>query len=353
MSHIVTDIIREDLKTISNSCSEELNLIVNSHVVLTGASGFVGKWLALSFLHARRELNGYGLIVLTCRNTKPLRQVLEDAGFTEGYELLESDVRSFPEEVIQNGSLLIHAATPASAALNDSNPLEMFDIIMAGQRRLLDLCSKKRSVRFLFLSSGAVYGSLPMDLVGVPETWLGAPDVTNPSNAYHEAKRAAELLGFTYGSRKGIDFVSARLFAFLAPFLPLDEHFAAGNFIRDAIDGTAIVIKSGGGSVRSYQYATDLCINLWTLLAKGKSGEAYNVGSDVEVKIKDLANAIVARVNPRIPIDVQGIDTPENVSRYVPSISKIVRLSGRSNQMSLDQSVDRIVKWIEERTINE
>lgn len=345
MQNVITETIREDLKSITHSSKEDLAVIVNSHVVLTGASGFIGTWLTLSYLAARKEFNGEGKIVLSCRNGQPLRELLSEAGFHEGFEFIETDVRDFPEGVIQDRTLLIHAATPARASLNNDNPLEMFDIIEQGQRRLLDLCSTKKGVRFLFLSSGAVYGSQPLDLKGIPETWMGAPDITNPANAYHEGKRIAELMGFMYSKTYSVEFVSARLFAFIAPFLPLDEHFAAGNFIRDALDESEITISSGGGSIRSYQYATDLCVDLWALVRRGNPGEAYNIGSDIEVSIKGLAEAISSAANLKTGVVIQGKDNENNVTRYVPELQKIKKLIGHSNQVGLSEAIQRTMSW--------
>lgn len=345
MASVINEVIREDLETITAAVTSDIHKIVNSQVVLTGASGFIGTWLTLSFLHARRELGGTGQIFLNCRNSAPLQKILVEAEFDEGYEIVEADVRDFPEGVIQDGTLLIHAATPARASLNSGNPLEMFDIIVEGQKRLLYLAAQKSSVRFLFLSSGAVYGSQPLGLSGIPETWIGAPDVMNPSNAYHEGKRAAELLGNVYTASSTLEFVSARLFAFLAPFLPLEEHFAAGNFLVNALDNSDIKINSGGGSVRSYMYSTDMCADLWTLLIKGKNNEAYNVGSQNEICLRDLAGKIRDIVNPKSQVMIQGVDTEENVSRYVPDTKKIQLLHSRQTSHTLDDAIRRTSKW--------
>ena len=338
-------IIHEDLDSIVRESLSDLERVVNSHVVLTGASGFIGTWLSLSFLHARKALRGNGTIVFCCRNATPLLKVLSEANFKDGFEIVESDVRQFPAGVIKDETLIIHAATPARASLNSNNPLEMLDIIEQGQRRLLDLCAKQKSVRFLFLSSGAVYGQQPMNLAGFPESWNGAPEVTNPENAYHEGKRVAEIMGFIYAKTFDIQFVSARLFAFLAPFLPLNEHFAAGNFIGNAIGGNPIIIKSGGGSIRSYQYATDLCADIWSLLNRGVSGEAYNVGSDSQITIKQLAETIAELVSPGLKVVIKGVDTPSNVNRYVPDISKMKNVSMRTSNLPIDIAIRRTASY--------
>ena len=143
----------------------------------------------------------------------------------------------------------------------------------------------------------------------------------------------------------GTDVVTARLFAFLAPFLPFGTHFAAGNFIQDALDGSAININSGGGSVRSYQYATDLCTHLWAILASGTKGDKYNVGSDMPISIKDLALAVARNVNSSIEVVVNGVDTVENTTRYVPSIEKITSKLEQKNYVDLDEAIKRTASW--------
>jgi nucleoside-diphosphate-sugar epimerase len=346
LKNLINQIIREDLDTISNQSFGDLQQIVDSHVVLTGASGFIGTWLTLSFLHARKAFGGNGTIVLSCRNAQGLVKTITEAGFTGGFEIVETDVRQFPEGIIQDRTLLIHAATPARASLSANNPLEMFDIIQQGQQRLLELCFKKDSVRFLFLSSGAVYGLQPLDQEALSETWAGSPNIQNPGNAYHEGKRVAELMGNIYSSASNMKFVAARLFAFLAPFLPLEEHFAVGNFLKNAVDGERILINSGGGSVRSYMYATDLCSGIWGLAVRGIDGEAYNIGSSREINLRELAKKIRDLVAPDLEIDIRGTDSPENVTRYIPDISKWRSLGSHANETSLEEAIIRTASWI-------
>jgi dTDP-glucose 4,6-dehydratase len=145
--------------------------------------------------------------------------------------------------------------------------------------------------------------------------------------------------------RAGAHVTTARLFAFVAPFLPFGTHFAAGNFMRDALESSEIVIKSGGGSIRSYQYATDLCSSLWALAVRGHPGVAYNVGSDKEISIRELAETVIGIMNPDAHTDVRGTDTIENVSRYVPSIHKITRELNVKNFVNLEEAIRRTSIW--------
>jgi nucleoside-diphosphate-sugar epimerase len=347
-SGVQSKILRDDFSLIVDTAALDLNQIVNSEVLITGASGFVGSWLVGSWLWAHESLKGTGRLMLVCRNTESITKQYASS-ISAGHLMVHaSDVRSlnFPRSF--KPRLVIHAATPARESLNVNQPLEMLNIIINGQKKLLEISQEAGVERFLFLSSGAVYGSIPLSLKQVPEDYLGAPNISDPSTAYHEGKRVAELMGNICSQNGSLGFVSARLFAFLAPFLPIDEHFAAGNFIGNAIRNEDIIIKSGGGSVRSYQYGTDLATWLWALLVRGESGQSYNVGSDEGISIKGLAESICQVRGTGNSFRVLGEDTEENVTRYVPSTQKIMENLGLRNQVDLRKAILKTLSfWID------
>ena len=350
--HITSQIL-SDLEEIIQTSASDLEEIVNKPLVITGASGFVGTWLTLSWVAARKRLNGRGQLLVTSRNPQSLLPLINVIDSRSPVTALSSDIRNLhiPSE-FRNGNL-IHAATPASAALNASDPAAMLKIIIEGQERVI-VEAVRMNNRLLFLSSGAVYGRQPLDLSHLPETWEGAPQIGDSNSAYHEGKRVAELMGNIAATKQGLHFISARLFAFIAPFLPLGTHFAAGNFIRDALSSNQIEIQSGGGSVRSYLYATDLCSSLWALLARGESMRAYNVGSEREVTIKNLALEVASCINKDADVVVHGIDNSENVNRYVPSVDRAMNELGIAQIVSLAQAISRTRTWLKEmENINE
>lgn len=349
--HITSQIL-SDLEEIIQTSVSDLEEIVNKPLVITGASGFVGTWLTLSWVAARKRLNGRGQLLITSRNPQSLLPLVNVIDSRSPVTALSSDIRNLhiPSE-FRNGNL-IHAATPASAALNASDPAAMLKIIIEGQERVI-VEAVRMNNRLLFLSSGAVYGRQPLDLSHLPETWEGAPQIGDSNSAYHEGKRVAELMGNIAATKQGLHFISARLFAFIAPFLPLGTHFAAGNFIRDALSSNQIEIQSGGGSVRSYLYATDLCSGLWALLARGETGSAYNIGSDLDIKIKELAIKVAWLAGTNARVNVRGLDTPQNVSRYVPSLERLHNEIGIKQSISLEQSLKRTISWLQEVSNND
>ncbi len=255
---------------------------------ITGGTGFVGCWLLESFVWASDRLGlGAQAVVLT-RDPRAFQRKAPHLAGHPAIQLHQGDVRDcpFPAGAFTH---VIHAAAQSSAPPAEVDPLEMFDTIVAGTRRVLEGARACGVKRLLFVSSGAVYGRQPAERPLIGEDDRSGPDVADPRAAYGEGKRAAELLCTIYAARYGLPATIARGFAFLGPYLPLDAHFAAGNFLRDRLRGGPIVVRGDGTPVRSYLYAADLAIWLWTILARGQAGRAYNVGSEELISIGDLA----------------------------------------------------------------
>lgn len=340
----ITQSLLVDLDEINLHSHGDLEQLVNSNVVITGASGFIGTWLTLSWASARRKYNGKGKLLLTSRAPDEICKQALQIDNKCPVKSISSEISDFRVPDEYHHGFIIHAATPASASLNTEEPYKMFNVIIEGQERVLAEAVKGSS-RLLFLSSGAVYGNQPLDLEKVSEASNFSRANDDKISAYHDGKRAAEMQSDIAVQRWGADVVTARLFAFIAPFLPFGTHFAAGNFMRDALESSQIVIKSGGGSIRSYQYGTDMCSNLWALAVRGSTGEKYNVGSDVAVSIKDLAQAVVRNVNPTAKVVITGRDTIENMSRYLPSIEKISTQFQIKNHIGMDDALKRTALW--------
>lgn len=318
--------------------------LAGQHLLLTGGTGFFGQWL-LALLY-QLNLQGAGVNV-TVLSRNPARFLEAQPRYRDCSWLhwLSGDIRDVLAVAGLPVNLIIHAATDTSAAAH-GRPLDLFDTIVAGARRVLDLAAQ-HDARVLLTGSGAQYGVLPgisdQD-AGVVETFAGACVSNNANSAYGEAKRAQETLAAIYAQHHGLSIVMTRCFAFAGPGLPLDAHFAIGNFVRDALYADEIVLHSSGQAVRSYLHGADLASWLLTLLVKGDSGMAYNVGSDDAVSMAELARRVMERVSPGKPLRILGRPDDSGRSFYVPDISR-ARGLGLAVWTSLDQSINSMAAW--------
>jgi dTDP-glucose 4,6-dehydratase len=310
---------------------------------ITGGTGFFGLWLleTLAFANQRLDL-GLKATILT-RDSKAFAQKAPHLAKNAMFDWCEGDVRTFafPQGEFSH---IIHAAATSSSP---TPPKEMLDTLIDGTRRVLDFAAQAHCKRLLLISSGAVYGTQPPELPQIPEEHPHAPDPTNPASAYGEGKRIAELLCAIFAQQQNIPCVIARCFAFIGPHLPLDAHFAAGNFLRDALKGETIRINSDGRSMRSYLYMADLVIWLITILLRGKSAHPYNVGSDEAISIANLALRIKDVLGSQNVIQIRDKAAPTPPPRYAPAIHRAQKDLGLKIRIELNDAISRTARWID------
>ena len=339
---------REDLQDITSQLTMEWEILRGRRILLTGATGFFGKWLTQALLHADQEMQlGMKLAVVT-RDQK--RAEVDSPWLVGRVEWIEGDVRTVaPTGEFQ---VIIHGAAAASRDLNENRPTEMFDTILEGTRHMLEVARASDCKLFMFISSGAVYGAQVE--AQVAETAQTGPDPLDARAAYGEAKRAAEFLCSSYARTFGFELKIARCFAFVGPYLPIDLHFAAGNFIGHVLKNETIAIGGDGTPLRSYLYASDLVVWLLKILVRGESHRAYNVGSEHSVSIAELAEHThqvglalkPERASLRVPISIAKTKAEgRSPEKYVPSTERARKELGLKTQVDLDSAIRKTTLW--------
>jgi dTDP-glucose 4,6-dehydratase len=144
----------------------------------------------------------------------------------------------------------------------------------------------------------------------------------------------------------GLQIKIARCFAFVGPYLPLDSNYAVGNFIRDALNGEPIAIQGDGTPYRSYLYAADLAIWLWTILFKGRPVYPYNVGSENDLSIAQLALTVGNELAPKATIQIAKKPVHQQpASRYVPSTQRARQDLKLETWIPLDEAIRRTADY--------
>lgn len=237
------------------------------------------------------------------------------------------DIRNF-EFPKRDFDYIYHGATTSSKIIPDD---EMRSVIIEGTKHVLEF-AKTTSAKLLFISSGAVYGK---STVPVNEEMPCRPDTV-----YGKAKLEAEQMCLA----SEVPCSIARCFAFVGEYLPLDTHFAIGNFIRDCLDNKTIVIKGDGTPIRTYLYAGDLAHWLWTILLNGENGRSYNVGSNHLISIEELAKTVrkVAGTNNEILI---GSSPHGPLQCYIPNVSRAYEELGLEVKVPLEEAIKKTIEY--------
>ncbi len=337
--------LTEDLEAVLERTRPLWEELRNQRLFITGGTGFFGSWLMESLARANQQM---GLNASACVLTR------HPAAFLRRWPTLAED----PAIRLHAGSVadfnfpagefshIIHAATENDAGAGGLDPVAHFEANVLGTRRVLEFAGRCGARRLLFTSSGAIYGGQPPELELLPEDHPGAPSPLDTTTAYGQSKRVSEFLCRAFGEKHEVAVTIARPFALVGPFLKLDANFAVGNFIRDALRGGPIRVQGDGTPLRSYLYAADLAVWLWTILFRGRTGQAYNVGSDQAVSIGELAGRVADVLAPGTGVVFAGkAQTGRKPSRYVPAIGKAREELQLEVWMNLDEAIRRTAEW--------
>lgn len=335
---------KEDLEHILHYGKSAWEALRNARLFITGGTGFFGKWLleSIAFANQTSQLNIEAIVL--SRNPESFMAQIPHLAAHSFFSFCEGDVRNF-EIAPQKITHIIHAATEASAKLNAENPTEMMDVILTGTKHVLDFAVKMGVKNILLTSSGAVYGTQPRDLRNISEDYKGAPDIQENKWAYGIGKRTAEYWAMLYANQYDLNIKIGRFYACLGPHLPLDIHFAMGNFIHSVLNKKPIFITGDGTPYRSYQYISDLMVWLISILVFGKNNVAYNVGSDEPISILETAKK-VASFSEGIEVNVSKKPSPDALpERYVPSIERAKNDLNLRNRVTIDDAILKTIQW--------
>jgi len=338
-------LLKKDLDQILDHSENILGILEGKRIFLTGGTGFFGKWILETFARANDKLNLDAKIVILTRNISGFQTRNQYFFHNKLFTFIEGDINNFefPEEKFD---YLIHGAAESNSEMYKSNPLLMFDTILEGTRHVLEFAVKSEVKDLLFISSGAIYGNQPAEIVNVPEDYFGGPDINVVTASYAEAKRAAEMLCTLYSSTYGISIKIARCFAFVGPYIPLNQHFAIGNFISNLLQNQPIMIKGDGTPIRSYLYTTDLVIWLLTILVKGANCRPYNVGSESGISIENLAKLVASISDKPLELTILTRTTQFNsLQRYLPSTKRAQTELGLSQIIDIEDSIRRTIDF--------
>jgi nucleoside-diphosphate-sugar epimerase len=317
-------------------------------LLIIGGSGFFGKSI-LDCFH-RGMLNYWSINKIKIMARDPHRLV------KEAPSLINSDIELIPADIsninyLPNADYVIHAAASSNAQNYINSPIqERVNIIAAVSNYCKLAKSFHQKAKILYVSSGAVYGKQPPDIENIDENYSYSDSINVEKNKqdYTYAKRDSEKEIIALGL-SGLNVSIARCFAFLGPWLPLDQHFAIGNFINDGLNCRSINVQTKHKVYRSYMYADDLVEWLMTIAEKSRtSSPVYNVGSDQSILIDELAQKISTIFGQNAPMYSHESDY---IDRYVPNIDKAKSELNLKNKYHLDDAIRLTIKLLKQRNI--
>jgi nucleoside-diphosphate-sugar epimerase len=321
-----------DINEIYVSSNKVWNKIEDSNILLMGGSGFIGKWLVASMGFAQMEGRSISITVLS-REPKKKYTEYSTAKFATNW--LQCDLSKKVAIDFGKFTHIVNAATPSSVLTGAVEPQYVYDSIRGGNAAVL---SSKISpaIRFINLSSGAVSALEELEPNYERERCI-KNHLNTLSSSYSHGKRFVEEEINSAIKNEGLNAQSLRLFAFAGPGLPIDQHFAAGNFMKDAMEGRSIVIKGNPETQRSYMYPADLTKHILNSLSSNDNN-TQEVGSREIVSIYGLAKVISDSVGGT---SIEVSDQPQPFSAYFPTSQNLL-----AETIELSESIEKWRDWL-------
>lgn len=332
---------REDINKVASLAELPWSKLDGCNILVTGATGLIGS----CFVKVLMAHHGNYHVYASARNESRAKKIFEEFSGDEIFHIIKYDVTGELHSSI-DFHYIIHAASYAGPSFFANNPVEVMKANFNGVCNLLDYGKSHNLKRFLFVSTGEVYGE--GDGREFTEDYSGYVNTMSPRSCYPSSKRAAETLCVSYSSEYGIDIVVARPSHTYGPdFAELDNRVYA-QFIRNVLNEENIVMKSTGSQFRSWCYVVDCVSGLLFILLKGEKGKAYNIADDSSnVSIRELAEMIADIGNQKVILEVPSMEEKAGfniVSRSVFATDKLEQLGWSVMDGSMKNKLSKTIK---------
>lgn len=341
-------IIEEDLKFITDS-NVPWSSLEGKNVLISGANGFLPAYLVetILFLNETRFENKTKVFALVRNREKAMHRF---AIYKNRMDLIfiVQDVCE-PVNIKEKIHFIIHAASQASPKYYGRDPVGTLSANVLGTKNFLELARVKKTESFLFFSSGEVYGDVPEKDIPIKENVYGYLDPTDVRSCYAESKKMGETMCVCWFHQYSVPAKIVRPFHTYGPGMKLDDGRVYADFVSDIVHNRNIIMKSDGSAIRAFCYIADAAVGFFTVLLKGKNGEAYNVGdTQGEISILDLANLLVGLFQEKnLKVEkkevIQEGYIKSKITRHSPDISKIAEL-GWGPKHSLERGFVRTIR---------
>ncbi len=347
-------VLAEDFAQVASALGDRLDRLAGTRLLLTGASGLLGGYMARSLLWFNDEvLSSPCQLIALARRPVRSDSLLGQVGERSDLKILTQNVND-PIEIDGQLDFIVHAASRASPRDYREDPLDTIDANVAATRSLLDMARAQDVKGFLYLSSGEIYGDVPAEGQPIREDYPGSVSPISPRACYTESKRLGETLTVTFQREFDVPANIVRPFQVYGPGLRLDDGRVVADFLRSRIRNEPIHLLSDGSAVRAFCYAADGIAGFWSALLADEFGKAINIGDDREpVSMLELAETVSGLEEPHFEVTRETVDIPEylrgNPSRSWPDVGEARRVLGYEPRTDLEEGLRRTLRWLRDQ----
>lgn len=320
----------------------------DASILISGATGLIGSFL-IDVIMKRNVAYGMNCKVYALGRNEDKAEA-RFSGFLDGewLQFVKYDINEpLQDDAFTTVDYALHLASNTHPVAYATDPIGTITTNIIGVKNMLDFCAKHQVKRFAFASSNEIYGENRGDVEKFEEDYCGYINCNTMRAGYPESKRCGEALCQAYIKQAGLDVVIPRFTRSYGPTMLMSDTKAISQFIRKAIAGEDIVLKSVGNQYYSYTYVADAVSGLLTILLKGKNGEAYNIADDAsDIRLKDLAALIASAGGQKVVFEIPDAIEASGYSKATKArldSAKLQSLGWRA-AYSIDEGIKRTIQ---------
>ena len=351
-----SSLYQRDIEHVAN-LSLPWEQLKNTSFLISGASGLIGKFLidVLMYQNKTKQLNCH--IIAIGRNIDKAKTRFADYWGNACFTFISTDINSTPTFNVVKIDYLLHAASNTHPVQYATDPIGTITTNLLGTYNLLNLAIKTHTKRFLFTSSVEIYGENRGDIDLFTEDYCGYINCNTLRAGYPESKRAGEALCQAFIKQHGLDIVIPRLSRKYGPTMQSTDSKAIAQFIKKALAGEDIVLKSQGTQFYSYSYVADAVAGLLYCLFYGKTGKAYNIADkQSNISLRDLAQILANIAHTKVVFEIPDAVETAGYSKATKAILDSTKLQALGWQADFPmekglQHTIKILKDIKQETL--
>ena len=303
---INNELYKADIENIA-SINIDWDKLRNKSILITGATGLICTFLVDLLMYRNFKYNDNITIYALARNKEKALIRFKKYFTSPFFVFIQKDIQSSFDFNIPV-DYIIHGASNTHPIAYATEPINTILLSVLGTKSILDYASIHNVKRTLFLSSVEIYGENRGDVETFSEDYCGYIDCNTLRAGYPEGKRTAEALCQAYIKEKNIDVVIARCCRVFGPTMGDDDSKAIAQFIRNAVNGENITLKSKGDQQFSYSYIADINSAILFLLLHGERTQAYNVANtDNYLSLLQIATILSEYTDKKIIFDTPSL----------------------------------------------
>lgn len=296
---------KEDVKRVAEM-SLPWEKFQDSAVLISGATGLIGSFLIDVLMWRNTHENANCRIFALGRSMEKARKRFAYCVDSPFFHFISHDINvPLQGKTDENIDYVLHLASNTHPVAYATDPIGTITTNIIGLKNMLDFSVQHHTKRFAFASSNEIYGENRGDQELFDEHYCGYIDCNTLRAGYPESKRCGEALCQAYLKQKGLDVVIPRFTRSYGPTMLESDTKAISQFIKKAVAGEDIVLKSAGNQYYSYTYMADAVSGLLTVLLLGETGQAYNIADQSsDITLKDLAATLANIVGTKVIFEI-------------------------------------------------